>query len=465
LEDYLLIDVQLAGRALEEALKRGGDFAEVFAERRRSVSLSMEDSRLERSSTGSDAGVSIRVIKGRNISFVSTDGLNEEAVLAAARLAGEGLPGGGAVANRLEVVNNPSLHVIEIPPSSVATKDKAALLAAADQSARAAGNEIVQASVIYGDDFSEIMVANSEGVLAAEERTRVRIIVRAVGVRGTVMQTGYESVGAHKGMEILDSQVAAATGKAAADKALIMLDSKPSPSGKMTVIMHRGFGGVLFHEACGHGLEADTVEKGASIFAGKMGEKVASGMVTLVDDGSLPGEWGSNAFDDEGTPTQRTVLIEKGKLAGLMYDGLRARNAGASSTGNGRRQSFRHAPIPRMTNTFILSGPNSQEEIIAATERGFYAKTLSGGQVETASGDFVFGVSEGYLVENGKITSPLRGATLIGNGLVALRNIDMIADDFEMNIGLCGKDGQSVPAGSGQPTLRILDMTVGGTEV
>lgn len=461
----MVIDEQLAARAIAEALRRGGEFAEIYAERRRSVSLSLEDSRIERSSAGYDCGVSLRVTRGRNISFVSTDRLDEESVLEAARLAGDGLAGGGTDAAALSLVKSGYSRVIKIPPDSIATAAKADLLHAADQAAREEGSEIVQASITYGDDFSEMLVANSLGTIASEERTRVRIIARAVGARGSIMQTGYESVGAHKGMEVLAGDIAAQVGRAAADKALTMLDSKPAPSGKMTVVMHRGFGGVLFHEALGHGLEADTIEKGASVFAGHMGEKVATDMVTLVDDGSIPGEWGSNAFDDEGTPTQRTVLIEKGRLAGLMYDGLRARNAGVASTGNGRRQSFRHHPIPRMTNTLILTGPNSREEIIEATERGFYAKTLSGGQVETASGDFVFGVSEGYLIENGKITTPLRGATLIGNGLTALMSIDMIADDFDMNIGICGKDGQSVPVGSGQPTLRILNMTVGGTEV
>jgi TldD protein len=353
---------------------------------------------------------------------------------------------------------------IEIPPENVPTPDKAKLLHAADASARNAGKDIVQASIGFGDEFSQIMVANSEGVLAMEDRTRVRIIARVVAARDGVMQTGYESVGAHKGMELIGADTASRVGSSAAKKAITMLDSKPAPSGKMTVIMHRGFGGVLFHEALGHGLEADSIEKGTSIFAGRMGQRVAAGMVTLVDDGSLPGEWGSNAIDDEGQPTQRTTLIEGGILTGMLYDGLRARNANLQSTGNGRRQSFRYLPIPRMTNTFIMDGDSSAEEIIAATEKGFYAKTLSGGQVETASGDFVFGVSEGYLVENGRITTPLRGATLIGNGLTALKNIDMIGDDFDMNIGLCGKDGQSVPVGSGQPTLRIQDMTVGGTE-
>lgn len=461
----MLIDEGLAAKAIDEALKRGGDFAEIYAERRRSLSLSLEDSRLERSSTGFDSGASIRVTKGRNISFVSTDRLDEESILEAARLAGEGLAGGGVKPKTLSLVKIESPHLIEIPPQSVATQEKAELLHIADDAARAAASFIVQAQITYGDDFSEVLIANSLGALATEKRTRVRIIARAVGARDGIMQTGYESVGAHKGMEVLGAGIAAEVGRTAGEKALAMLESVPAPSGKMTVVMHRGFGGVLFHEACGHGLEADAVEKGTSIFAGRMGEEVAAPLVTLVDDGGMPGEWGSNCFDDEGAPTQRTVLIEKGRLAGFMYDGLRARNAGVESTGNGRRQSFRHTPIPRMTNTFILPGPHSRDEIIESIDRGFYAKTLSGGQVETASGDFVFGVSEGYLIEKGKITTPLRGATLIGNGLVALRNIDMIADDFEMNIGLCGKDGQTVPAGSGQPTLRITDMTVGGTEV
>jgi len=461
----MLLDEQLAAKAIEQALAKGGDFAEVYAERRRTTTLSLEDSRLESSSTGLDAGVSIRVTRGRDTSFVSTDSLDEGPVLEAARLAGEGLAGGGAGMQQLHRIDHPSPHVISIPPGSVAARDKAALLYEADQAARGAGSEIVQATIGYSDEFSEIMIANSEGTLATEERTRVRLSARAVGVRGDIMQTGSDSLGAHKGMEIFEIRDAADIGRVAAQKALVMLDSRPSPSGKMTVVLHRGFGGVLFHEACGHGLEADSIEKGTSVFAGRIGERVASGLVTLVDDGSLPGEWGSNAFDDEGVPTQRTMLIEEGRLAGFLYDGLRARTLGAVSTGNGRRQSFRHPAIPRMSNTFIMSGSGGPEDIIAATEKGFYAKTLSGGQVEPASGDFVFGVSEGYLIENGRVTSPLRGATLIGNGLVALNNIDMVADDFEMHIGICGKDGQGVPVGSGQPTLRILDMTVGGTEV
>jgi TldD protein len=231
----------------------------------------------------------------------------------------------------------------------------------------------------------------------------------------------------------------------------------------MPVVMGNGFGGTLFHEACGHGLEADGIAKGSSIYQDKMGDVVASDIVNAYDDGTIAGEWGSAAVDDEGAPTHNTVVIEEGRLRGFLYDGLRAREKGVAQTGNGRRQSFRFVPIPRMTTTCIAPGTASADEIIAATERGFYAKTLAGGQVEPASGNFVFGVAEGYLIEHGRITSPLRGATLVGNGIDVLRSIDMIGDDFEVKSGICGKDGQSVPVGTGQATLRIAAMTVGGT--
>jgi TldD protein len=230
------------------------------------------------------------------------------------------------------------------------------------------------------------------------------------------------------------------------------------------VVLANGFGGVLFHEACGHGLEADSIVKGASIYVGKMGDLVAAPIVDAFDDGSLVNGWGSAAFDDEGTPTQRTQVIEGGRLRSYLYDRLEAGKLGARSTGNGRRQSFRHVPMPRMTTTYIAPGDATPEGIIAATERGFYAKSLSGGQVQPATGAFVFGVAEGYLIEHGRVTTPLRGATLIGNGIDVLKRIDMIAGDLDVKSGVCGKDGQGVPVGTGQATLRISEMTVGGTE-
>ena len=231
----------------------------------------------------------------------------------------------------------------------------------------------------------------------------------------------------------------------------------------MAAVIANGTGGVLFHEACGHGLEADTIAKGASIYAGKMGEPVAASIVDAYDDGSIVNGWGSAAFDDEGIPTQRTKVIDRGRLCGYLYDRLHASRLGAAPTGNGRRQSFRHIPLPRMTTTYIAPGESTPDEIIGATERGFYARSLAGGQVEPASGAFVFGVAEGYLIEKGRVTTPLRGATLIGSGIEILNRIDMVAADMDIRSGMCGKDGQSVPVGTGQPTLRIAEMTIGGT--
>ena len=461
----MLLDEKLMDKVISQALEKGGDFVEIYAEKRSSTSLSLEDGRLEKCSSGLDSGVSVRAVKDRQTSFVSTDSLEEKPLLEAARLAGEGVSGGAAAASPLRLEQGGKEHPVVRPPAAVGIGEKVVLLEQADRGAREAGSEVAQAMVAYSDTVSEVLVANSEGCLATEKRTRVRLVARVVANRDGFMQTGYDSVGAHRGMELFEEWDPAEVGKIAAGKALTMLDSRPAPSGKMSVVLHRGFGGVLFHEACGHGLESDAVEKGASVYAGRVGEKVASELVTLVDDGSITGEWGSNSIDDEGVITSRNVLIEAGILKGYMYDRIRARNAGTSSTGNGRRQSFRHPPIPRMTNTFILAGESTPEKVIAATDKGFYARTLSGGQVDPATGDFVFGVSEGYLIEGGSVTVPLRGATLIGNGSEALGNVDMVADDFEMNIGVCGKDGQGVPAGSGQPTLRIQGLTVGGTEV
>lgn len=460
-----MLDKRLMEGLISETLDRGGDFAEIYAEKRDSTGLSYEDGRLEKSSSGLDSGASIRAVRDRQTSFVSCDSLEEADLLKAARLAGEGVSSTEAAVTLLTLEEGGVANPIGKPPSEAGVRDKVELLVDADRGARDAGSDVTQAMIGYSDTVSKIAVANSEGCLATEERTRVRLVVRVVAARDGIMQTGYDSVGAHRGMEIFDQWNPAEVGKVAAGKALAMLDSRPAPSGKMSVVLHRGFGGVLFHEACGHGLEADAVEKGASVYAGRVGESVASELVTLVDDGSIPGEWGSNTIDDEGVVTARNVLIEAGVLKGYMYDRIRARNAGTVSTGNGRRQSFRHPPIPRMTNTFILAGDSTPERVIEATERGFYARTLSGGQVDPATGDFVFGVSEGYMIEDGEVTVPLRGATLIGNGPEALMNVDMVADDFEMNIGVCGKDGQGVPAGSGQPTLRVRGLTVGGTEV
>ncbi len=352
---------------------------------------------------------------------------------------------------------------VEVPPAAVATDVKAGLLRAADEAARAAGPAVHQVMAGYLESRQRVLIANSLGDHVTDDRTRVRFTVNVVARRDGVIQTGYESLGKSKGFEILSDDVVEDLARVAAGKAVTMLDAQPAPSGPMPVVLGNGFGGTLFHEACGHGLEADGIAKGSSIYEGKIGDVVAAPIVNAYDDGSIPGEWGSAAIDDEGNPTQKTLVIEEGRLRGFLYDGLRAREMGAAPTGNGRRQSFRHIPIPRMTTTYIASGDATADEIIAATERGFFAKSLAGGQVEPASGNFVFGVAEGYLIEKGRITTPCRGATLVGNGIDILRSIDMIAGDFLVKSGICGKDGQSVPVGTGQGTLRIAAMTVGGT--
>jgi TldD protein len=296
-----------------------------------------------------------------------------------------------------------------------------------------------------------------------DERHRVRLVANVVAARDGVRQTGFEGPAGLGGAEIMEANPPADTGRSAAQMAVTMLDGGPAPAGEMPVVLGAAGGGVLFHEACGHGLEADTIGKEASVYRGRHGEQLAATLVTGVDDSTVPGAWGSFSFDDEGAPAARTVLFQDGVLSGVLYDRFWAEKNDAELTANGRRQSYAHLPIPRMTNTSILSGDADPDDIVADTSRGLYAKVLGGGQVNPATGDFVFGVSEGYLIEGGKITRPVRGANLIGNGMAILRAVDAVASDFDARPGTCGKDGQGVPVTTGSPTLRIARMTVGGT--
>jgi TldD protein len=464
--DVAAFDTGLLQDTIARALRRGGDFAEVYVEDRDNLGLRLEDGRIEQTSGGRETGAAVRLLAGERTYYAYSDALDEAGLAAAAdavAAAVRGADGAAGVVHLGAVRSAPGEHPVVIPPEGVAIAWKAALVRAGDEAAREAGAEIAQVIVGYGDTRQKVLIANSLGELVFDDRTRTRYSAQVVARRGDVIQTGHETVGGSAGFELLDEAVAAATATEAAAKAITMLDSRPAPVGPMPVVLANGFGGTLFHEACGHGLEADAIAKGASIYAGKLGEMVAAPQVSAYDDGSLRNGWGSQAFDDEGVPTQKTLVIEDGRLTGYLYDRLRAREAGAAPTGNGRRQSFRHVPIPRMTTTYIAPGYVTAEEIIAATPRGFYAKSLAGGQVEPASGSFVFGVAEGYLIEDGRLTTPLRGATLVGNGIDILMKIDMIAGDFEVKTGICGKDGQGVPVGTGQATLRIAEMTVGGT--
>jgi TldD protein len=347
--------------------------------------------------------------------------------------------------------------------AEVPRERKVAWLREAEDAARSYAPEVRQVVVGYGDSVQRLLVASSEGTWAEEERHRVRLIAQVVASRDGVVQTGFEGPAALGGAEVMDDHPPAATGAEAARIAVTMLDGAPAPAGEMSVVMGPAGGGVLFHEACGHGLEADTVGKEASVYRGRLGERLASTLVTGVDDSTVPGAWGSFALDDEGTPAARTVLFEEGVLVGMLYDRFWAGKDGAALTANGRRQSYAHLPIPRMTNTSILNGDADPDDVVADTARGLFAKALGGGQVNPATGDFVFGVTEAYLIEDGRITTPVRGANLIGNGIDILAAVDAVAGDFDDRPGTCGKDGQGVPVTTGSPTLRIARMTVGGT--
>jgi TldD protein len=458
-----LVERDLAARALERALRRGGDLAELYAEERHGFSLTLDDRRVERPLSGSERGASIRVVAGESSFFAHVDGLAEDDLLRLADSVAQAAAGGDPRTVELRALARGSEHPVATPPGEVDAARKADVLRLCDETARGAGDAIAQASAGYAETRQLVEVFNSDGVAAADDRTRVRLAVQTVARRDGVVETGSETRGGHAGFELIADRpedVAAS----AARKALTMLDARAAPTGRMPIVVGNAFGGVLLHEAVGHGLEADAVQKRASVYAGRVGEQVAPEFVTAYDDGSRTGAWGSDGVDDEGTPTQRTTIVEGGRLTSYLYDRIRARRDGAESTGNGRRESFRHLPWPRMTNTFFAPGDATAEELIGGVERGLYAVSFGGGQVEPATGDFVFGVSEGYLIEGGKVTAPVRGATLIGNGLEALKAVDGIAADLDIASGYCGKAGQRVPAGVGQPHVRLAALTVGGTD-
>jgi TldD protein len=460
-----LVAPELAERVLARALAHGGDLAELYCEERGGFGLAIDESRIERVQSGGERGAGVRVVAGETTYFAHVDGLAEPDLERAADAAAAALAADGREPAALEAIAPPALQEIAVDPADVPAERKADLLRACDERARGAGAEIVQVSANYSEARRRVLVANSDGLLASDDRTRVRAAVQVVARRDDRVETGFETLGGHRGFELVDGGAGEAVADQAARMALILLDADPAPAGAMPVVVGGGFGGVLFHEMTGHGLEADHIQKGASVYEGKLGQRVAGEHLTAYDDGTLAGEWGTNAIDDEGTPAQRTPVIEDGELTSFLYDLLRARKDGVASTGNGRRESFRHLPIPRMTNTFIAPGDATPEELIGTVDRGFYAKSFAGGQVDPTTGDFVFGVSEGYLIEGGRIGKACRGATLIGNCLDALGRIDAVANDFEMKTGFCGKAGQRVPVGTGQGHVLIGQLTVGGTAV
>lgn len=451
-------------RVLRAATRWGCDFAEVYFEDTARRTIHAETGRIERVTSGREMGVGIRVVTGDSSSYAYTDDLSDEALLEAARTAASASRR-HASSRVIDLSRGPERRVPTVgrPFAGADGAYRVDLVVRGERAARGTSDLIRQVTVDYSETVRRIGVVNSEGLWAEDERVYLNYAVRAIAADGRQLETGTARVGRQQGFELFDRWPPEELGRRAAEQALVNLRARPAPSGPMAVVIANGWGGVLFHEACGHGLEADAVQKG-SVYTGRVGQQVASPVVSAYDDATLPNQWGSFGFDDEGQPPQRTVLIEAGRLAGYMYDRIRARKDGRPSTGNGRRQSYRHPPIPRMTNTFIGPGPHRPEEIIRATEYGLYARDLLGGQVNTATGDFVFTVAEGYLIRGGRLEEPVRGATLIGNGPAVLHRIDMVADDLDHGAGTCGKDGQGVPAGVGQPTLRVQQLTVGGTE-
>lgn len=458
-----MLSEKLIAEVLSAALATGGDFAEIFAEDTYNTSISMINGIIEDGVQGRDYGVGIRIFQGTRSVYAFTNDLSLENLKRVAREAAAALPSGSptepTILNRCTVAN---IHPIQVRPGDVAQARKVQVMREAHAGAQGYGKQISQVTVRYLDTSQNVLIANSEGLLKEDQRVRTRLAVQAVATKGDEKQSGFYGPGRHMGFEMFELINPRAAGERAANIAVTMINADYAPSGRYPVVIHNEFGGVIFHEACGHGLEATSVAKGTSVFAGKLGEKVASELVTAIDDGTIPNAWGSQNIDDEGTPTRRNVLIEKGVLKGYMIDKLNGRRMGMEPTGSARRQSYKFAPTSRMTNTFIDAGDSTVDEIIKSTERGLFAKSMGGGSVNPATGEFNFAVMEGYLIENGEIVKPVRGATLIGRGDEILKKIDMVANNLDRGQGMCGSISGSIPADVGQPTIRVSEITVGG---
>ncbi len=462
-----MISKETANKVLAAALRNGADLAEVYVEDTTTLMLGLEESKLERAVRGVDTGAGVRVFFGNLVTYAYTDDLSEESLLKAAEAAGAA----GSGSSKSQVIDlterkSPLHYPIEKPFNEMTIADKAAILSRVDETARAYSSYVRQVQSRYNEERRRVWIFNSDGVMAEDDRSFVEFGVNVMAQKDGVIQGAGEQFGGQIGLELFERNDAQASAKLAAETAVRLLDARPAPAGEMTVVVCNGWGGVLFHEACGHQMEADFITKGQSAYTGRVGQRVANELVSAYDDGTIPGRRGSLRFDDEGAPAARNVLIENGILVDYMWDLVEARRVGrAASTGNGRRQSFRHMPMPRMTNTFIAGGPHDPEEIIRSVKKGIYIQSMAGGQADIARGDYVFNATEAYLIEDGKLTAPVRGATIAGNGPKTLEQIDMIGTDFALDPGqgTCGK-GQSARVSVGQPTLRIPLAMVGGTD-
>ena len=458
-----MLDKMDISRILRRALAGGGEFADLYFEEGRSTSVICEDGKIEKVLAGTDRGVGLRVISDLATAYAYTNEVTETSLLQLAETVSHAVK--GKIFDRVLNMGDKTVNIgfpIQLPPDGIELADKVALVNLADRTARSVDARIRQVMAIYRDGMVRYQFANSLGEFIETRRTGTLFVVQAVAADGNVIQTGYETMGASRGYEIFRERGAEEIALAAAGRAVMMLSAGRAPAGPMPVVLSSKAGGTMVHEAVGHGLEADLAQSGMSVYSGKVGEQVASPLVTVLDDATIPYARGTFPFDDEGTPGQKTVLVENGILKGYLYDRLAAMKDGCASTGNGRRESYQQRPIVRMSNTLIAPGNSAPEEIIRSVAKGLFVEKMGGGQVNTVNGEFVFEVSEGYLIENGEIAAPVRGATLTGNGPDVLKRIVMVGSDLGFGIGTCGKDGQGVPVADAQPTLLISEITVGG---
>ena len=450
-------------RVLQKALSTGADYAEVFAENTVNHSINMIASKVDSIKDTVIAGASVRVYKGLRSVMATTVDTGEEGLLRCAEKAAEALGQGSAAMDivlRERIFGD--IHPVRIVPQSVSNREKVAVLKDGYFAAKDYSDSITQVTGTLLDVDHNILIANTEGTYAQDRQIRTRISISAVAEKNGETQTGGFNPGRRMGMEMFDLIDPKAVGERAARQAVTMAGAGYCPAGVMPVAIDNGFGGVIFHEACGHSLEASSVAYGRSQFTGKLGQKIANEKVTAIDDGTIPNAWGSINIDDEGTPAQKNVLIENGVLKSYMVDKFNGRRMGMASTGNARRQSYSYTPTSRMTNTYIAPGTDKNEDIIASIEYGLYAKEMGGGSVNPVTGEFNFAVNEGYLIRNGRVCEPVRGASLVGKGSEIIQNIDMVGTDLDMGQGMCGSSSGSVPTNVGQPLIRVSSITVGG---
>ena len=455
---------------LGEALARGGDYADLYFEYRINHSIVLEEQIIKSATKSVSLGVGVRVISGEKTGYAYSDDLNRENVMKAARTAAfiaSASSQGGKIQIPTPLGQEKNLYPINVFPAELEIAQKIALLQDADRAARGFDSRIKQVQASYVDETKHVLIVSSEGNAAWDRQPLVRMNVMCIAEEGGRRQSGYQGGGGRRGLDIFAGDLdPKAIARESARQAILQLGAVDAPAGPMEVVLAPGWPGILLHEAIGHGLEADFNRKKTSAFAGLVGQKVASELCTVVDDGTIPFRRGSLNMDDEGNPTHQTVLIEKGILRGYLQDRLSSRLMKLPLTGNGRRQSYDHIPIPRMTNTFMMAGDSAPEDIIKSVKKGLYAVQFGGGQVDITSGKFVFSASEAYLIDDGHITAPVKGATLIGDGPTVLRQVTAVGSDLKLDhgIGICGKDGQTIPVGVGLPTIKIREITVGGTE-